>query len=53
MLECLKIIEWKLVDMLSTPILVRKINNAKYEGYVKKKFNEETNNRYTSYQSNS
>ena len=33
--------------MLSAPILVRKINNAKHEVYVKKKFNEETNNRDT------
>ena len=39
MLEYLKIMEWKLIDMVSTPTVVRKINNVKYKGYVNKKLN--------------
>ena len=30
MLEYLKIMEWKLIDVFSTPV-VRKINNANYK----------------------
>ena len=30
MLEYLKIMEWKLIDMLSTPIVVRKITTSEY-----------------------
>ena len=41
MLNYLKIIEWKLIDMFSTPSVVRKIHNANYKGYVNKKLNEE------------
>ena len=38
--EYLKIMEWKLIDMLSTPTFVRKINNANYKGYLNQKSNE-------------
>ena len=41
MLEYLKTLEWKLIDMLSTPSVDRKINNANCNGYVNKKLNEE------------
>ena len=34
--------EWKLIDMLSIPSAVRKINNANYIGYINKKLDEET-----------
>lgn len=34
MLEYLKVMEQKLIDMLSTPTVVRKINNGNYKGYV-------------------
>ena len=43
MLEYLKIMEWKLTDILSTPNVVRKIKNANYKGYVHKNINEEMN----------
>ena len=38
--EYLKIMEWKLIDMLSTPTFVRKINNANYKGHLNQKSNE-------------
>ena len=38
-LEYLKTMTWKLIGMLSTPTVVRKINNANYKGYVDKKLN--------------
>ena len=41
MLDYLKIMEWKLIDLLSTLFVVRKINNAIYKRYVNKKLNEE------------
>ena len=44
MLEYLKIMEWKFIDMFSTPSVVRKINNVNYKDYVK---NEEIDNRAT------
>ena len=47
MLEYLKIMKWKLIDILSTPALVKKINNANYKGYVKNKLNDELNRRNT------
>ena len=31
--------EWKLIDMFSTPSVVRKINNANYKSYVNKELN--------------
>ena len=34
MLQYLKLMEWKLVDMFSTPTFVRKINNDNYKDYV-------------------
>ena len=36
----LKIRDLKLIDILSTPSVVRKINHAKYKSYVNKKFHE-------------
>ena len=36
MLEYLKIIEDKLICMLSTPSIIKEINNAKYKVYIKK-----------------
>ena len=44
MLEHLKIMQWKLMDMFSTSFVVRKIKNANYKGYVNRKLNEEMNN---------
>ena len=41
MLVYLKTIEWKLIDMFSTPSVDRKINNANCNGYVNEKVNEE------------
>ena len=41
MLEYLKIMEWKLIGMFSTPTFVRKINNASYKGYVHDKLIKE------------
>ena len=38
-LKYLKTMTWKLIDMLSTPTVVRKINNANYKGYEDKKLN--------------
>ena len=35
--------EQKLIDMLSTPTLVGKINNTNHKGFVKKKLNEKIN----------
>ena len=46
-IESLKIVEWKLIDMFSTPSVVRKINNANHKGYVNKKLNEEMNSENT------
>ena len=43
MLQYSKIMEQKLIDMLSTPTLVGKINNTNYKGFVKKKLNEKIN----------
>ena len=40
LLEFLKIMEWKLIDMFSNPSVIRKINNVTYKGYVNKKVNE-------------
>ena len=37
MLKYVKIMEWKLIDMLFTPTVVRKLNNVNQKGYVKKK----------------
>ena len=36
MLDYLKIMEWKLIDFLSTLFVVRKINNAIYKRYETK-----------------
>ena len=44
MLYYLKIMEWKLNDMISNPSVVRKINNVNQKGYIKKKSNEEMKN---------
>ena len=41
MLEYLKIMEYKLIDMFPTPTFIRKINNGNYNGYVNKKLNKE------------
>ena len=38
-----KIMEWKLIVMLSTPV-VRKVNNTNDKGYVNKKLNEKNEN---------
>ena len=43
MLEHLKIMEWELIDMFSTPTFVRKIISAKYKGYVHVKLIKELN----------
>ena len=40
MLEYLKIMEWKLIDMFTTPSVVRKISNASCKVYDKKNLNE-------------
>ena len=40
LLEFLKIMEWKLIDMFSNPSVIRKINNVNYKGYVNKNVNE-------------
>ena len=34
MLDYLKVMAWKLIDMFSNNSVVRKINNANYKGYV-------------------
>ena len=39
-LEYLKIMDWKLIDMISYPAFVRKIKHANYKGYVNKKLNK-------------
>ena len=41
-LESLKIMEWKLLDLLPTPTAVRK-KNASCKGYVNKQINEKMN----------
>ena len=41
MLEYLKIMEYKLIDMLSNPTIIRKINNSNYNGYVHDKLKKE------------
>ena len=43
MLVYLKIIELKLINMLSTSSVLRKISNANYKGYVNEILNEEMN----------
>ena len=43
MLVYLKIIELKLINMLSTSSVFRKISNANYKGYVNEILNEEMN----------
>ena len=43
MLEYLKITEWELIDMLSAPSAIRKINNDNCYGQVKKKKKEKMN----------
>ena len=40
-LDYLKITEWKLIYMFSTPSVLRKINNANYKDYVTEKLNAE------------
>ena len=40
MLEYLKIMEWKLIDMFTTPNVVRKISNANCKVSDKKNLNE-------------
>ena len=50
MLDYLKIMEHKLIDMLSTPTIIRKVNNSNSKSYVhdklkKELFSEDT--RYT------
>ena len=40
-LEYLNIMEWKLLDVVSTPTIVRKINNDNCKGHANKKLNEE------------
>ena len=47
MLEYMKIMEQKLIDIFSAPTLARKINNANYKGYIRKKLNDEINSGYT------
>ena len=42
-LDYLKIMEGKIINMLCTDTVVRKINNANNKGYIKKKLNEEIN----------
>ena len=42
-LACLKIVEEKLINMFSTPIIIRKINSVNYKGYVHK-LKKELNN---------
>ena len=37
MLDYLKIMEHKLIDMLSTPTIIRKVNNSNCKGYVQVK----------------
>ena len=41
MLDYMKIMELNLINMLFTPSVVRKINNANYKGYVNKNLNKE------------
>ena len=41
MLEYLKIMEWKLVNIFSTHSVFLKISNLSWKGYVNKKLNEE------------
>ena len=41
MLEYLEIMEYKLIDMLSNPTIIRKINNSNYNGYVHDKLKKE------------
>ena len=41
MLQYQKIVDWKLIDMPSTPFVDKKINNANCSGSVNKKLNEE------------
>ena len=41
MLEYLKIMEWKLVNIFSTHSVFLKISNVNWKGYVNKKLNEE------------
>ena len=43
MQKYLKIMEWKLSDVFSTPGINRKINDDYYKGYVNKKLNEDMN----------
>ena len=43
MLEYLNVMEWRLIHMLSTPTVARKINNANFISYAKKAINEEMN----------
>ena len=40
-LEYLKIMEWKLIDMFSTLSIIRKLTNVNYKSYVNKELNEE------------
>ena len=45
MLGYLKIMEWNLIDMFSTPKFFRKINNANYKRYIHDKLIKELNSR--------
>ena len=47
MLEYLRVMEWKLIDIFSTTTCVRKINNANLKGYVHNKLVKELNSRDT------
>ena len=43
MLEYMKIVEDKLINMFSTPTVIRKIKDVNYKGYVHDKLREELN----------
>ena len=47
MLEYLRVMEWKLIDIFSTTTCVRKINNANLKVYVHNKLVKELNSRDT------
>ena len=41
MLGYLKIMKYKLADILSTPTIIKKVNNSNYKGYVHDKLKKE------------
>ena len=47
MLAYMKVVEDKLIDMFSTPTVIRKIKDVNYKGYVHDKLWEELNSRDT------